>query len=465
MLVVPRCPFPFAPSSRRAYRALGALVAILSLLVASMLSRAARADDFMQADTCFQPDEEVCPAMVFAEVSKLPVPDVELSLSTEDAVAACKNFTAEHFDELSPTLSCCLEAAGVDGNAFVNPKVCGFLNARCGTGWELEPCQGGGPITCVYACAIDAEPCIGRIVGTGGSHDLTLFYRSGFVRVRASVAWTVTGSPAPVAATKPIFPATGDVLTFPERAPDGNNVKVTFDVNPPDGGLISSWTLMANADRKVIARGGPYPVGAQSIVVDSPREDATLWFVYATPAPAAGGPAANAASAGAGGAPGMGGAPPGMVGATTGMGGAPPIMVGATTGMGGAPPIMVGATTGMGGAPPIMGGVGGGAGMSCECTGGVDSMGAAIDPTTTSCGSQICGIDFNLWECQPTGWMSLGGSCGDCMGDFIDSRGVTIDPASTYLGAQVCGTDFQTWECEAGIWMAVGTPCGSDGGV
>jgi hypothetical protein len=39
-----------------------------------------------------------------------------------------------------------------------------------------------------------------------------------------------------------------------------------------------------------------------------------------------------------------------------------------------------------------------------------------------------------------------------------------MDPASTYLGKQICGSDFQMWECQAGGWTALGTPCASDGG-
>jgi murein DD-endopeptidase MepM/ murein hydrolase activator NlpD len=103
--------------------------------------------------------------------------------------------------------------------------------------------------------------------------------------------------------------------------------------------------------------------------------------------------------------------------------------------------------------------------VGCSCTDGVDSSGDPVDPAVTYCGFQVCGTDFQTWQCSPDGWTALGSSCGGldgvctCTGG-TDSSGNPVDPAGTFCGLQICGSDFQARQCDLDGWTALDAPCG-----
>jgi murein DD-endopeptidase MepM/ murein hydrolase activator NlpD len=103
--------------------------------------------------------------------------------------------------------------------------------------------------------------------------------------------------------------------------------------------------------------------------------------------------------------------------------------------------------------------------VGCTCTDGVDRFGDPVDPAATYCGFQVCGTDFQTWQCSAGGWTALGSSCGGldgvctCTGG-TDSSGTPVDPAGTFCGLQICASDFQAWQCGRDGWTALDAPCG-----
>ncbi len=49
---------------------------------------------------------------------------------------------------------------------------------------------------------------------------------------------------------------------------------------------------------------------------------------------------------------------------------------------------------------------------SCSCTQGIDSQNNPIDPASTFCGFQTCGLNNTKWQCTASGWSSLGTCSG-----------------------------------------------------
>lgn len=50
--------------------------------------------------------------------------------------------------------------------------------------------------------------------------------------------------------------------------------------------------------------------------------------------------------------------------------------------------------------------------LDCRCDGGLDSQGNPIDAADTYCGLQVCGTDFQAWQCTASGWTATHAACG-----------------------------------------------------
>jgi hypothetical protein len=99
----------------------------------------------------------------------------------------------------------------------------------------------------------------------------------------------------------------------------------------------------------------------------------------------------------------------------------------------------------------------------CFCSGGISWWGKSIPRGDAYCGMRVCG-GYNstpqLFECQAGGWVSTGTfNCNcKCTGGF-DKYGDPIDPDTTYCGKQVCGMDRHVYECRSGGWLSLGGSC------
>ncbi|WP_437587464.1 hypothetical protein [Sorangium sp. So ce1000] len=96
----------------------------------------------------------------------------------------------------------------------------------------------------------------------------------------------------------------------------------------------------------------------------------------------------------------------------------------------------------------------------CECTGGTDYLG---NPVSASCGQNVCGADYQVYDCTQGQWVATGAACGgscQCTGgtDYLGN------PVSAWCGQSVCGADYQFYDCVQGQWVATNAACGGSGG-
>lgn len=102
----------------------------------------------------------------------------------------------------------------------------------------------------------------------------------------------------------------------------------------------------------------------------------------------------------------------------------------------------------------------------CSCAQGIDYKGNPIDPAHTECNVRTCGLDNQFYDCQGAGWTPTGESCpiGDDASDCrcengYDGNGNPIDPDSTFCGFETCGVNGQQWRCVSSGWSLVSSTC------
>jgi hypothetical protein len=104
----------------------------------------------------------------------------------------------------------------------------------------------------------------------------------------------------------------------------------------------------------------------------------------------------------------------------------------------------------------------------CTCEWGADFHGSPIPPENTFCAFEVCGADAQFYRCVASGWIGLGGQCSmpatsdpsGCRCEWgVLLNGQPIDPDTTFCGMQVCGLDAQVYTCESGGWNGTGQPC------
>ncbi len=97
----------------------------------------------------------------------------------------------------------------------------------------------------------------------------------------------------------------------------------------------------------------------------------------------------------------------------------------------------------------------------CHCFEGLDPQERPIDPLDVPCGTQVCGVDNERWECQAgIGYVNIG-TCDGCRcTDGRDQNDNPIPPEITYCGYETCGNSGGYWRCSpggnGGTWVRLG---------
>ena len=100
----------------------------------------------------------------------------------------------------------------------------------------------------------------------------------------------------------------------------------------------------------------------------------------------------------------------------------------------------------------------------CQCLEGIDALNRPISPDDANCGTKVCGLRDELFECrQGVGWTKIG-RCSDCRCyDGIDQNNRPIPVELTFCGYETCGNSGRRWRCtpqgSGARWVDIG-PCG-----
>ncbi len=100
----------------------------------------------------------------------------------------------------------------------------------------------------------------------------------------------------------------------------------------------------------------------------------------------------------------------------------------------------------------------------CQCLQGIDALGRPISPDNANCGTKVCGLNDEVFECrQDVGWTKIG-RCSDCRcPNGIDQNNRAIPVELTFCGYETCGNSGRRWRCSpsgsGAQWVDIGS-CG-----